>query len=185
MIKKISYLVLSIITIIYTLWYMHFGSVFTNSGALSTIGLKHHTLFVIWGVLTFVSLAWGIITLYERYCKRRFYVPLVIASGVGMALTLCFDFDYDKMPDYYFHYAGSLAFSVVTGAAVFLLFALCYKKATVFKVLTFVTGALLIGDTVCLLIFKETSLIEAVPIIAGLVMLNIANLRRDKVEITR
>ena len=47
------------------------------------------------------------------------------------------------------------------------------------------TGALLIGDTVCLLIFKETSLIEAVPIIAGLVMLNIANLRRDKVEITR
>ena len=176
---------LCVIATAYTIWYMHFGVPYKNSGALSKIGLTHRTEFVLWGVLTFVALAVGIVQAYRHYTDKRLYIPLLCVSAVGMALTLIFRFDYNIKPDYYFHCAGSLVFSVVTGATVFILFALCYNKAVIFKVLTFITGAILICDLVFLLIFKETGIIEALPIFAGYAMLSAVNLRRDKVELKR
>ncbi len=170
---------------VYTLWYMHFGEAHKNSGALSKIGLQHHNFFVIWGVLTFFALAFNIVTAYKRYTKTKAYIPLLSVSAVGMILTLCFDFDYSLKPDYYIHCIGSLTFSAVMGITIFLLFLLCCNKGLIFRVFTFITAGILITDLILLLIFKETGLIEAVPIFAGYVLLSIINLRRDKVEALR
>ena len=76
-------------------------------------------------------------------------------------------------------------FSAVTGITVFLLFLICFKKGVMFKAFTVASGMILIGDLVCLLIFKETGLIEALPIFAGYIMLSAVNLRREKIEIAR
>lgn len=176
---------LSLITVIYTVWYMHYDIPYKNSGALSKIGLSHHNEFVVWGILTFVSLSIGIVLAYRRYTKTRIYVPLLAVSGVGMALTLLFNFDYDLKPDYYFHCVGSLLFSAIMGVTIFLLFLLSYKKGKLFVVFTFASAGILLVDLVLLLIFKETGLIEVVPIFAGYIMLSSVNLRRDRVEITR
>ena len=54
-----------------------------------------------------------------------------------------------------------------------------------FKAFTVASGMILIGDLVCLLIFKETGLIETLPIFAGYIMLSAVNLRREKIETTR
>lgn len=183
--KRLITPVLSAITFVYTLWYMHFGVAYKNSGALSKIGLTHHTEFVVWGVLTFATLAVGIIIAYRRYTDTKVFIPLLVVSAVGMALTLCFDFDYSIKSDYYFHCIGSLAFSVVMGVTIFALFLLCYNKSRIFAVFTYLTGAILVVDLVCLLIFKETGLIEALPIFSGFLLLSITNLRRDKVEAIR
>ena len=102
-----------------------------------------------------------------------------------MILMLIFNFDYAKIPNFYFHCTGSLAFSVLMGTTVFLLFLLCCKKGTVFKIFTFTTAAILLSDLVLLFIFKETALIEALPIFAAYAMLNTVIFRRDKVEIKR
>ena len=169
----------------YTIWYMHYGVPYENSGALSKIGLAHRGAFVVWGVLTFTALAVSIISAYRRYTKNKIYIPLLFISAVGMALTLIFRFDFNIKPDYYFHCVGSLIFSVVTGITVFVLFALCYKQHILFKVFTYTTGTVLIIDLICLLIFKETGLIEALPIFAGYAMLSVVNLRRDKIELKR
>ncbi len=177
--KKLS-VILCAVSTVYTLWYMHFDLPWTNDGALSAIGLGHRFLFSVWGILTFASLAVSIITAYKRYTNTKAYVPLLIISGAGMALTLIFRFDYDLKPDYYFHCAGSLTFSIVTGFTIFLLFVLA--KNRLFAV---ITAVILIADTVLLIIFKETGLIEAVPIFAGYIMLCITNLRRDKIEAAR
>lgn len=183
--KKYFTLLLSVVTIIYTVWYMHYGIPYLNSGALSKIGLTHHAEFTAWGVLTVLTLCIGIVQGFKRYTKTKAYIPLLVVSVVGMALTLGFDFEYDKKPDYYFHCVGSLLFSVITGITVFLLFLLCYKKGTMFKIFTYVTALILLADFVLLLIYKETGLIEVVPIFAGIIMLNATNFRRDRVEITR
>lgn len=171
---------LSVIATIYTIWYMSFGVPYKNEGALSKIGLEHHILFCIWGVLTVLALNYNIIIAYKRYTKTKAYIPLLTVANIGMILTLSFDFDYDIMPDYYLHCVGSLAFSIIMGITIFTLFALCFKQ---FKVFAFLTGAILIIDLICLLIFKETGLIEALPIFAGYILLGITNLRSDKVEI--
>ena len=76
-------------------------------------------------------------------------------------------------------------FSAVTGITIFLLFLLNYKKGRIFKIFTYITAIILITDLICLLIFKETGLIEALPIFAGYLLLGIVNLRREKVELTR
>lgn len=175
----------SAVAFIYTLWYMHFGEAHKNSGALSKIGLQHHTLFVIWGVLTLFALVFNIVIAYKRYTKTMAYIPLLSVSTVGMILTLWFDFDFSKKPDYYLHCIGSLTFSATMGITIFLMFLLCYNKGMIFKVFTFITAGILITDLILLFIFKETGLIEAVPIFAGYLLLDIINLRRDKVETYR
>ncbi len=177
--------ILSVITAIYTVWYMHFGVPYKNSGALSKIGLVHHDAFVIWGVLTILTLGVGIVIAYRETLKTKIYIPLLIVSAFGMALTLAFRFDYDIMPDYYFHCVGSLLFSVVTGVTIFVLFLLNYKKCRLFKIFTYLTAAILLVDFVLLLIFKETGLIEIVPVFAGYIMLSATNMRRERVEATK
>lgn len=173
---------LSIIATAYTLWYMHFGDPKSNSGALSKIGLEHHTYFVIWGILTMAALSFGIISAYRRLLKTKIYIPLLSIAGIGMLFTLCFDFDYDIKPDYYFHCVGSLTFSIVMGITIFLLFLLNWKKANIYRLFTVLTCVILLVDLVLLLIFKETALIEVLPVFAGYIMLGITNLRSDRVE---
>lgn len=180
--KKIIGIVFSAIATLYTIWYMHFGVPYKNSGALSKIGLSHHNLFVVWGLLTLFALCYNTTIAYRRYTKTKAHIPLLAIASIGMALTLIFNFDYNLKPDYYLHCVGSLAFSVIMGITIFVLFALCYKE---FKTFMFITGAILIIDLICLLIFKETGLIEALPIFAGYLLLGIVNTRRDKVEIKR
>lgn len=171
---------LSITAAIYTIWYMHFGVPYLNSGALSKIGLRHPILFAVWGVLTIFALGYNIAIAYHRYTGSRLYILPLGVAALGMALTLIFDFDYDIKPDYYLHCAGSLLFSVVMGITVFILFATRYKKERIFKILTILSGAILAVDLILLLIYKETGLIEAIPILSGYVMLAIANCRKER-----
>lgn len=180
--KKTISVGLSLVSFIYTIWYMSFGNPVLNSGALSKIGLTHHTEFVIWGVLTFLALSVNTTIAYREKTKNKIYIPLLIIAGIGMALTLAFDFDYYKKPDYYFHCVGSLAFSAIMGITIFILFALLFEKNKLYKAFTYMTGGILVIDLILLFIFKETGLIEAVPIFAGYIMLGITNVRRDKVE---
>ncbi len=183
--KKALSCLLSTVATVYTIWYMHYGVPYKNSGALSKIGLEHHALFAIWGVSTFLALAFAIIFAYRKYLKTKIYIPLLIISGIGMLLTLTNDFDFDKKTEYFLHCSGSLAFSAVTGITIFLLFLLNYKKDLLFKIFTYITAVILVSDLICLLIFKETGLIEVLPIFAGYLLLGIVNVRRDKVELTQ
>lgn len=183
-IRKFTTPILSVVTIIYTVWYMRYDVPYKNSGALSKIGLTHHTEFVIWGALTLLTLGVGIILAYSRYLKTRVYIPLLLVSAIGMVLTLCFDFRYGVNPDYYLHCTGSLLFSAVTGVNIFVFYLLNYNDK-LFRAFMYIAGGILIVDLVLLLIFKETGLIEVVPIFAGYIMLSITNLRRDRVEATR
>ncbi|MGN0532257.1 MAG: hypothetical protein ACI4IN_05635 [Eubacterium sp.] len=178
--KKYVNIALSLVATIYTCWYMHYGIPYKNSGALSKIGLEHKGLFVLWGILTFAALAYSVSIAYKRYTNTKAYLPLLSVAGIGMGLTLSFDFDYDIKPDYYLHCAGSLVFSAIMGVTVFLLFLLCYKKGLVFKAFTYITGAILITDAILLLIYKETGLIEAVPVISGYIMLGVVNCIRER-----
>lgn len=183
--KEAISLLLCIISTTYTIWYMHFAPPYKNAGALSKIGLEHPIYFAIWGVLTYFALALALGIAYKKYTGTKAYIPLLVVSGVGMILTLTNDFDFDKKVQYYLHCTGSLMFSAVTGITVFLLFLICFKKGVMFKAFTVASGMILIGDLVCLLIFKETGLIEALPIFAGYIMLTAVNLRREKIETTR
>lgn len=180
--KKAFALALNAVTVVYTIWYMHYGQPFENSGALSKIGLRHHGLFVIWGILTMLNLSLGIICAYKRLTKTKIYIPLLAFAGAGMLLTLCFDFDFDKKPDYYLHCAGSLVFSAVMGITIFLLFFLCRKASKIYLGFMITAAIILLGDLVLLLIFKETGFIEVFPIFSGYILLGITNLRRDKIE---
>lgn len=172
-------------TTIYTIWYMQFGNPVENSGALSKIGLTHPIYFAIWGVMTYTSLASGIIIGYKKYCKTKVYIPLLIITGIGMVLTLTCDFDFDKKVQYFLHCGGSLTFSVLTGITIFTLFLLNYNKNILFKIFTYFTAAILVVDLALLFVYKETGLIEALPIFAGYLLLSIVNLRREKIEATR
>lgn len=183
--KKTISCLLSFAATVYTIWYMHFGVPYKNSGALSKIGLSHHILFAVWGVLTFGALCFAITLAYQKTLKTKIYIPLNVISGIGMLLTITNDFDFDKKLEYYLHCTGSLTFSAVTGVTIFLLFLLNYKKNTVFKIFTYLSAGILIADLICLLIFKETGLIEALPIFAGYLLLGITVTRREKVELAR
>ena len=178
--KKYVNIALSLTAAIYTCWYMHFGIPYKNSGALSTIGLEHKGLFVLWGILTFTALAYSISIAYKRYTNTKAYIPLLAVAGIGMGLTLGFDFDYDIKPDYYLHCGGSLLFSAVMGVTIFLLFLLCCNKGRIFRAFAYITGGILTADIILLLIYKETGLIEAVPIISGYIMLGIVNCIKEK-----
>jgi hypothetical protein len=183
--KKIFSLASSIVAFVYTVWYMHFGIPYQNSGALSKIGLTHHTYFVIWGLLTLIALCYNTIIAYRRYTKSRLFIPLLIIAIIGMILTLSFDFDFDKKTDYYLHCIGSLTFSVVMGVTIFILFVICYNKDKIFRFFTFVTAGILLVDLVCLIIFKENALIEVIPVFAGYVMLSTVNMRGNSLETVR
>lgn len=174
--KKIILVSLSASALIYTLWYMHFGSLTDNSGALSTTGLNHPIAFTVWGVLTFAALYSNILYAYREIPQRhKFQYILCGASAIGMALTLACDFDFSKQTEYIFHCAGSLTFSVLTGICVFALFLLNYKRSKPFVIFTYIIGAILIVDLIALIIFKQNALIETVPVIFAFVTLPIVN----------
>lgn len=172
--KNIICVLSCIIATIYSVIYASLGTLSGNSGALSKIGLLHPVLFAIWGIITYFALAVNITIGYKK-TKYRFYIPLLAVSLIGMLLTICFDFDYDKYNEYILHCVGSLTFSAITGVCVFLLFLL--RKA---YVLCAASGAILLTDLILLIIFKETAFIELMPIFAGYIMLCILNLNKEK-----
>ena len=174
--KKTILISLSALALVYTLWYMHFGSLTDNCGALSTTGLSHPVAFTIWGVLTFFALYSNILYAYaELPRKHKFQYILCGVSAVGMALTLACDFDYAKRTEFYIHCVGALTFSVLTGVFVFVLFLLNYKKSKLYAVFTYIIGAILIVDLIMLILFNENALIETVPVIFALITLPIVN----------
>lgn len=175
--KRIICIVTCLFAGIYSLGYASLGGFHSNSGALSKIGLEHPVLFAIWGLLTIIALTYNIIIAFMK-TKYRFYIILLIISIAGMILTICFDFDYSKHTEYVLHCAGSLTFSAVMGITVFLLFLL--SKNYMFTV---ISGAVLITDLILLIIFKETALIELMPILSGYIMLCIHNLKKENVKI--
>ena len=187
--KKIILTSLSVAALFYTLWYMHFGSLIENSGALSTTGLSHPVAFTIWGVLTFTALYSNILYAYgELPRKHKFQYVLCGVSAIGMVLTLACDFDYRKQTEYLLHCAGSLTFSVLTGICVFVLFLLNFKKSRMFSVFTYIIGAILIIDLIMLIIFQENALIETVPVLFALITLpimNFTNLFKEKAYASR
>lgn len=172
--KKLFCLLTSIIAAVYSIGYASIGGFVGNSGALSKIGLEHPILFSVWGLLTYSALALNIVIGFRK-TEYKFYIALLIISLIGMLLTIGFDFDYDKHNEYMLHCIGSLTFSAVTGITVFLLFLLS-KSYT----LTTVSGIILISDLILLIIFKETAIIELMPIFAGYIMLCIHNLKKEK-----
>lgn len=180
--QKLS-VVLCIITSVYTVWYMSFGVPYKNSGALSKIGLEHRVLFAIWGILTFISLTLGIKSAYEKTKYKKLYIPFCVISGIGMLLTIANRFDYEQKLQYYLHCTGSLMFSAVTGICIFTLFFLLRKREKIYTVFLIITGVILSVDLICLLIFKETGLIEVIPIFSGYILLCVTNTRRDKIEV--
>ncbi len=179
--KKRICLLTVVIAVSITIYYLTFGGIRGNESALSTVGLEHPIWFAFWGISTYTALAFNIHTAFCK-TKYKFYIILLIISAVGMVLTLSCDFDYDKYPQYLAHCIGSLAFSGVTGVSVFLAFLLNKKY-----ILSAISALILITDLIMLLIFKETALIEIVPIFAGYIMLLINNLtlRKDKIEAIR
>lgn len=188
--NKYIVLILSIFAVSYTLWYMSFGSLTENSGALSKTGLAHPVLFIVWGILVFTALYWGIITLYRILLpKSKVYIFLTVLALLGMILTLSCRFDYSIKAEYYLHCAGSLTFSAATGIVVFLLFLFNFKKGAFYSVICTAVGIILITDLVLLLIFKENALVEAVPIIFGLIIIPLsvfkASAKKEKIYASR
>lgn len=185
--KKTIYTLLSTASIFLTLWLMHYGSLTENSGALSKTGLKHPFIFFIWGIITYSALHLNIIYGMRKINKaNRIYYTLSAVAGAGMILTVTCDFDYTMRVQYYLHCTGSLVFSAITGILVFILFLYQFRKNNIYKVLTIIIGGILIIDLILLIIFQETALIEAVPIIFGLIILPIFNFYvRDKEYVTR
>ncbi len=175
--KKTIGTITVIIAVIITVYYLTICGLRGNESALSTVGLEHHVIFTLWGISTYIALASNIAIAFSK-TKYKFYIILLIISAIGMALTLACDFDYDNYPQYLAHCIGSLAFSVIMGLSVFLSFLL--SKRHIFAA---VSAVILISDLIMLLIFKETALIEIVPIFAGYIMLTINNLSKGKEKV--
>lgn len=172
--KKILCILPCIVAAVYSLVYASLGGFKGNSGALSKIGLEHPILFAVWGILTVLALSLNLIIGFAE-TKYKFYIILLAAALIGMILTLCFDFDYNKHNEYVLHCIGSLTFSAIMGITVFLLFLL--TKNYLF---TFISAGILILDLMLLIIFKETAFIELMPIFAGYIMLCIHNTQRKR-----
>ena len=174
--KNFLTLILTGISVAYSLWFAAFGGFVGNRGALSKIGLSHPVLFCLWGALTFLTLAL-LLTIGYGKTKYKFYTYLLTVAGVGMALTLFCDFDYDLRVQYYLHCIGSMSFSVVTSANVLLLFFLQKRY-----ILGGVCAGVVAADFILLLIFKETAFIELFPIFAGYALLLINNFKEKALE---
>jgi len=172
--KKIFCILSISASAVFTAYYLHFGGLFGNSSALSKVGLTHPVYFAVWCILTYSALSYNLHTAYAK-TKYKFYIPMLIISGMGMILTLCCDFNYDIYPQYIAHCIGSLTFSALMGISIFLLFLLTQKY--VFAV---ISGTILIADLILLIIFKETALIETVPIFIGYILLGINNFAKEK-----
>ena len=178
MMKEKTLILSSAIAIIYTIWYMHFGELTTNAGALSKTGLRHPVYFAIWGLLTYTALHFGILYTQSLLCKiQKYQYALSAIALLGMILTITCRFDYSLKAEYYLHCTGSLCFSALTGISVFSVFLINFKKSNYFKVLTIIIGLILIVDLVLLLIYKETALIEAIPVLFGLIILPVTALK--------
>ena len=168
----------SVITaVVITICYMRIGGIEGNASALSKVGLSHPVFFCLWGVSTYFALAFNLHTAYGK-TKYKFYIPLLAVSLVGMVLTLTCRFEYSNFPVYMAHCVGSLTFSAVMGVSVFLLFQLTKRYVS-----AVISGVVLLADLVLLLIYKETALIEVVPVFVGYVLLLINNLRKENVKI--
>ncbi|MDE5604290.1 MAG: hypothetical protein K2I73_01765 [Eubacterium sp.] len=169
-------IITSAFAVVFTLWYLHFGSLTENSGALSVTGIEHPVYFTIWGVLTFAGIYGNLMFAYKKLLPKLHFKYIFFAlSAIGMSLTLSCDFDYSIYIQYVLHCFGSLLFSVSTGTCVFLLFFLNYKRNKMFSVFTIIIGFILIADLILLLIFKETALIESVPVLFALIILPVLN----------
>ena len=93
--RKAFIIVISVLAVLFTLWYMHFGSLTENSGALSVTGLSHPVYFTIWGILTFCGIFSNLLLAYKKFLpKQNFQYIFFVLSAVGMILTLAFDFDF-------------------------------------------------------------------------------------------
>lgn len=174
--KKLIYTSISVLSIMLTLWLMHYGSLTENSGALSKTGLVHPIAFAIWCAAVYSALHLNILYGLKKINRNNtyFYV-LSAAAGIGMLLTAVCDFDYSLKVQYYLHCAGSLSFSAISGVMVFLLLLFQKNKSKFHRVTTIIIGTILTGDFILLLIFQENALIEAVPVIFGLIILPIFN----------
>ena len=172
--KNYLCLILSITSGVYSIFYANLGGFKGNEGALSKIGLIHPVLFAIWGTITCAALFTNIIVGFMK-TKFKFYIYLIAAASIGMILTLLFDFDYSDTLNYWLHCIGSMTFSIVMGITVFLLFLL--SKNSIFAA---ASAIILITDLILLIIFKETAIIELFPIISGLIMMVIHNMRKEK-----
>ena len=179
--KKFWISLFSVFYCIFTILYMRFADPWTNAGAISTIGLDHPVLFALWGVVTYGVLYLLLYTIYDRQKRRRVCHVLLIPAGAGMALTVCCPFDYKRHTLWLLHCIGSLAFSVLSGVAIFLCFLFLFKKGRFWQCATVFWAALMISDSILLLIYKENGLIEAVPVLIGMVLLNIAIYQKEKV----
>ena len=168
--KKIWISLISALYCGFTLGYMHFADPRTNAGALSTIGLDHPVLFALWGAGTYGVLYLLLYTMYNKQKRRGLCHGLLLPAGVGMALTVCCPFDFERHTLWLLHCIGSLAFSVLSGVAIFLCFLFSFKKGRFWQYATVFWAALMIGDLILLLIYKETGLIEATPVLAGVVL---------------
>lgn len=174
--KKAIGIITVITAVIITVYYLTICGLRGNESALSTVGLEHHTIFALWGISTYIALATNISITFLK-TKYKFYIILLFFA-IGMALTLTCDFDYNKYPQYLAHCIGSLAFSVIMGINVFLSFFLTKKY-----LFALISAVILVLDLIMLIIFKETALIEIVPIFAGYIMLTINNLKEGKEKV--
>jgi len=138
-------------------------------------------LFALWGAGTYGVLYLLLYTMYNKQKRRGLCHGLLLPAGVGMALTVCCPFDFERHNLWLLHCIGSLAFSVLSGVAIFLCFLFSFKKGRFWQCATVFWAALMIGDLILLLIYKETGLIEATPVLAGVVLLNIAIYQKEKV----
>ncbi len=160
----------SVCTIAYTLYYMSLNDLTSNDGALSKTGLEHPILFFIWGILTYSALYINIFILARKFDRvTDLHIILAVASMAGMIFTLVFKFDYSLRAQYFLHCAGSLIFSVCTGASVFITYLYGFKRSVLNAVLTVIIAFILCADFILLLIFKQNALIEAVPVIFALI----------------
>ncbi len=175
--KRLICIISVIIAVGITAFYLHITGFIGNESALSKVGLVHPVIFSFWGISTYFAIAFNIFTGFSK-TKYKFYIFLLALSFLGMALTLCCDFDYSVYPQYLAHCIGSLTFSAVTGITVFLLFVLTKNYIS-----AVICGAVLLTDLVLLIIFKETALIEVVPVFVGYALLLIHNLKGEKVKI--
>ncbi|MCD7873218.1 MAG: hypothetical protein LUG21_08035 [Clostridiales bacterium] len=181
--KYIKYLILSLscAAILYTLWYMHFGNLTDNNGALSKTGLEHPVLFSLWGILTYAAIYSNILYLYKILLRKyKFQYYMAAAALFGIILTVSCRFDISFKVEYYFHCGGSLGFSIITGVCVFLLYLNNFNRCDLFKAFTILTGLILIADLIFLIIYKQNALIETVPVIFALIEMPITIFYLDK-----
>lgn len=167
---------LLIVSTVYTAWYMQLGSIFENSGALSTIGLEHRLLFAVWGVLAQGAMIVNIETMYRSAgISLKFYKILLIASTVGIGMTLVFPFDYDLRAFYVLHCTGAFLFTGANSGAILAYFILRRKVHPAFWVLFGLGCAVLAASLILLLITKETAFNETLPLFGAFALFAATN----------